>query len=156
MTKFHAQLWQVWKSARISETPACKVKTSSISTLWGRKGICGTFGTLATCQVSCLKMAILKIGPYLRNRYSWCENKLNFDPCGRKGVMWNFGKWPGCFSNRASRPMGLLFLCNIGCLEFCQPEGATVSGIYLLYCECMYIQRNNGYTWVLQITINRT
>ncbi len=25
--------------------------------------------------------------------------------------MWNFGQWPSCFSSRASRPTGLLFIC---------------------------------------------
>ena len=33
-----------------------------------RSAILLTFGTLATCKVSCPNIAILKIGPYLRNR----------------------------------------------------------------------------------------
>ncbi len=44
MAKFHAQLWQFWKSARISETAARTAKISSILTLWGRKRVGATPG----------------------------------------------------------------------------------------------------------------
>ncbi len=39
MAKFHAQIWQFWKSPYISETAACRANTSSISTLWDRKRV---------------------------------------------------------------------------------------------------------------------
>ncbi len=39
MAKFHAQIWQSWKSARISETGARRAKISPISTPWGRKSV---------------------------------------------------------------------------------------------------------------------
>ena len=39
MAKFHAQIWQFWKSAHISETAARRAKISSISTPWGRKRV---------------------------------------------------------------------------------------------------------------------
>ena len=60
------------------------------SEIWDSGGtlrtICVTSGTLANGQTSCPNMAILKIGPYLRNRSLWRENKLNFDPLGYKKV----------------------------------------------------------------------
>ncbi len=39
IAKFHAQIWQFWKMAYISETAARGAKISSISTLRGRKRI---------------------------------------------------------------------------------------------------------------------
>ncbi len=37
--KFHAQIWQVWKWARISETAARRAKITLISTPWGRQRV---------------------------------------------------------------------------------------------------------------------
>ena len=37
-------------------------------------------------QVSCPNMAILKIGPYLRNSCPQSKSKLNFDPLGQKRI----------------------------------------------------------------------
>ncbi len=39
MGKFHAQIWQFWKMANISETAARRAKISSISNPWGRKRV---------------------------------------------------------------------------------------------------------------------
>ncbi len=39
MAKFHDQIWQFWKSTRISETAACRAKISSISSPWVRKSV---------------------------------------------------------------------------------------------------------------------
>ncbi len=39
MTKFHAQIWQFWKSASISETAARRAKINSNLTPWGRKRV---------------------------------------------------------------------------------------------------------------------
>ncbi len=78
----------------------CSAKISSISTSWGRKGVlCATSGTLANGQVSCPKMAILKICLYLGNHCLLSENQLKFDPLGiwvERECMchfWNFCQW---------------------------------------------------------------
>ena len=39
LAKFHAQIWQFWELARISETAARRAKLSSVSTPWGRKRV---------------------------------------------------------------------------------------------------------------------
>ncbi len=72
MAKFHAQIWQFWKSAHISETAAQRAKISSILTPW-KGSICGTLansqvGSQAECQgqlASCL------MGAKNSERYSY-------------------------------------------------------------------------------------
>ena len=49
-----------------------------------KESICATYGPMANGQVSCPNIAFLKMGPYLRNRCPWSENKFNFDPLGEK------------------------------------------------------------------------
>ena len=70
MAKFHAQIWQFWKSARISETAARtrRAKISSISHPWGGKRVYATSGPLANGHVLCPNMAILKISEIAARR----------------------------------------------------------------------------------------
>ncbi len=65
----HCTLWRNQKNSIIWKTSDRRVKRSEI---WDSGITLGyirtTSGTLATCQVSCPNMAILKRGPYLGNR----------------------------------------------------------------------------------------
>ncbi len=57
------------KTANILEMSSHRPKRSEFLGSGGSLGrIFATCGTLATCQVSCPNMAILKISPYLTNR----------------------------------------------------------------------------------------
>ncbi len=71
----------IWKTsnrrAKLSENLGLR---SSL----GCTGIRVTSGTLATCQVSCPNMAILKIGLYLRNHCPQSKNNLNIDSLWQK------------------------------------------------------------------------
>ncbi len=49
----HTQIWQFWKSARISETSIHRAKTSSIWTPYGRKSVCAMSGTFANKEGPC-------------------------------------------------------------------------------------------------------
>ena len=96
MVKFHAQIWQVWKSTCTSETFVCRVKISSISTPWGRKKCMCNFWNFAVVQVPCPNMAILKIDQYLRNQYLLSENKLNFGHNMGRNTEYRYNFWIFC------------------------------------------------------------
>ncbi len=66
---------------------ARRAKTISISTPRGSKKVyVQPLALWPNGRVSCSNVAILKIGPYLRNRWSYIKNKLNFHAWSRNGV----------------------------------------------------------------------
>ncbi len=110
MAKFPAQIWQFWKSAHISETPAHREKLSSISTPWGRN--MAYVQLLEPWPMAKFHSQIWQFWKSARISET-AAPRMKISSISTSGVkrefMWNFGKWPSWFSSRASRPMGLLF-----------------------------------------------
>ncbi len=113
MAKFHAQIWQFWKSALISATAACRAKMSSISTPWGRKRVyvqhlaLWLMAKFADAQIwQFWKWA--RISGTAAHRAKISSISTHWDREGLYVQLLNFGQWPCCFSSRSLRPMGLL------------------------------------------------
>ena len=96
IAKFHAQIWQFWKSACISETTAYRAKNKLyISTLWCRKRV----------FVQLLELLSM---PLIQQWQCWKSACISEATAHKvKDTL----KWSGSTS-RSSRPMGLLFLIN--------------------------------------------
>ncbi len=90
IAKFHAQIWQFWKLARISKIAARRAKINSIRPPGVERAYTCNFWNF--CQ-----------WPSFMLIYGKFENW----PVSA----WNLGQWPSWFSSRASRPMGLLLFC---------------------------------------------
>ena len=77
MVKFHTQIRQFWKWARISETTVCRAKTSSISTPWGRKRV-----YVQLLELWPMVKFHAQIWQFWKLPIPWSENKFNVDPSG--------------------------------------------------------------------------
>ncbi len=85
MAKFRTQIWQFWKSPRISKTSARRPKIRSILTPWGRKWVYVEHWPMAKFHVQIWHFwKLARISETAARR---AKIILNFDPLGWKEVI---------------------------------------------------------------------
>ncbi len=84
--KFHAQIWQFLKSARISQTTACRLKVISISVLWGRREYMCNFCKFGKLPSFTLKYGNFENRPISRKPLPVEEKYAQFQPLGVERV----------------------------------------------------------------------